>query len=391
VGLGRFARLRMAAAAVLRATQKTAVDQKLLPELVRLRLKQPSAYKCLKADLRAGLNARFNAATLSVKTVVKKEIRNRLIMATDETPLEQFQHRAMRQLGLLHEDDEVNDETLSKERPTTVVDKFYLPAAGGQPRARIVFLHGTFGNYLKTWSHDKSGLFWPGELHRLEQHVHSSIVGDLGTDDDLVALFKRCDVFSVMHGGSHATEPIEQIAAEIADGLATNDNFSMRLKTPIILVCHSLGGLIAKELLCRKGFLAANPVRGVIFFGSPHLGSSVARGLKEVLPDHMAIHQMSDRVYLASLQARFLQAVAAHRPGLKILSFHETRKMYNTPFFVTTPESARSVFGTEKEDRSIACQKKDHIEVCKFDLAHPDDSERSTFSHFLYVVHRWLS
>jgi pimeloyl-ACP methyl ester carboxylesterase len=62
----------------------------------------------------------------------------------------------------------------------------------------------------------------------------------------------------------------------------------------ILLICHSLGGLVAKHYVCdalKRGSKLA--VRGVIFFATPHSGSALASLLSGVTRRHLHLRQLS--------------------------------------------------------------------------------------------------
>lgn len=66
---------------------------------------------------------------------------------------------------------------------------------------------------------------------------------------------------------------------DIAKSLYISMNHSKIAEKPFILVCHSMGGLIAKRILHyakenNNSKLLEN-LRGVIFFSTPHFGSDV--------------------------------------------------------------------------------------------------------------------
>jgi pimeloyl-ACP methyl ester carboxylesterase len=66
--------------------------------------------------------------------------------------------------------------------------------------------------------------------------------------------------------------PVEEFAANA--GRVVEEIASASGQPKVILVCHSMGGLIAREYLRRHG---AGRVAGLVTLGSPHHGSALAR------------------------------------------------------------------------------------------------------------------
>lgn len=79
-----------------------------------------------------------------------------------------------------------------------------------------------------------------------------------------------------MHGlGTERTLVRRQCATH-----CRNDDFDKALNRPLVFPCHSMGGFIAKKcLLCSSLRSTYRPIvrstMGVVFFGTPHLGSSL--------------------------------------------------------------------------------------------------------------------
>jgi Alpha/beta hydrolase family len=116
-----------------------------------------------------------------------------------------------------------------------------ISAGGGTPQADVIFVHGLDGHPFKTWQHDPNRqtdcwLHWLSEdasavaVHTLEYAARSSAW--LGQ-----------------------AMPLVDRAKEVLNEL-TRRGIGNR---PIILVCHSLGGLLAKQLLRTASDDAAPP------------------------------------------------------------------------------------------------------------------------------------
>ncbi|MBP2159330.1 MULTISPECIES: ABC-three component system protein [Asticcacaulis] len=130
--------------------------------------------------------------------------------------------------------------------------------------ADIVFVHGITGDATGTWTHSNNE-FWP-----------SWIAAD----------FPECNVYSIGYNSALFIDLIK------GDGASLNDQASMMLdrlvsrekfERPVVFICHSLGGLIVKQLI-RSSEGATNAkkrticdcVKGIAFIATPHQGAQLA-------------------------------------------------------------------------------------------------------------------
>ncbi|KAF4948389.1 hypothetical protein FGADI_9701 [Fusarium gaditjirri] len=135
----------------------------------------------------------------------------------------------------------------------------------------IVFVHGLKGDCQKTWTDKGSGLPWPKTLLPLE--IETARVLTYSYDSTVTG---KDDVPSQNRISNHAYNLVTALAS-----LRQSDNTNER---PIIFVCHSLGGLVCQDALVTAKQRSeqhlqdiVNYTRGVIFLGTPHHGSSLAK------------------------------------------------------------------------------------------------------------------
>ncbi|KAL8348370.1 hypothetical protein RB598_001598 [Gaeumannomyces tritici] len=135
----------------------------------------------------------------------------------------------------------------------------------------IIFIHGITGHPYKTFAtHEKTPIYWPTQL--LSRDIPTARVLAFGYNADVVKFFGPAGQNNIRE---HAATLISDVAAVRGEDRSTT--------RPIILVVHSLGGLVVKKALCISE-LAAEPherqlhqtVLGVAFLGTPHRGSDVA-------------------------------------------------------------------------------------------------------------------
>ncbi|KAF8539064.1 hypothetical protein BDD12DRAFT_116294 [Trichophaea hybrida] len=146
-----------------------------------------------------------------------------------------------------------------------------------QPEIEIVAIHGLGGGRTKTFTSASGNVLW---------------LKDFLPHDPLVApMNPRISTFgydtSVAFGDS--ASQIHTFAEQFLNELCRTRRESETTGVPIIIIAHSLGGIVAKQAL----IMAQDPemdygeikesVKGVVFMGTPHLVSEVAA--KQYLQD----------------------------------------------------------------------------------------------------------
>lgn len=180
----------------------------------------------------------------------------------------------------------------------------------------VVFVHGLGGSSHSTWRHGRPGepdhFFWPYEL---------------GVDLPACGVW----VFGYLAGFSDFGEPgmrIELRAGNMADQLAVKLG-----DRPVVLVTHSMGGLVSKAMVVRcEGSPDAGrarlerAVRGIVFCATPHKGSALAGVMSAlgVAQDH--VKQMGpNEAALDALHAEFVAWEG--RRHVPLLPFAENQAM----------------------------------------------------------------
>jgi predicted alpha/beta hydrolase family esterase len=82
----------------------------------------------------------------------------------------------------------------------------------------------------------------------------------------------------------------------LAHGLNTEIRHNWRNYKNIILVCHSMGGLIAKQHLVNsvtESLGEEQKIRCALFYATPHLGSQLANITSRFMPGHNQIRQLA--------------------------------------------------------------------------------------------------
>jgi len=192
----------------------------------------------------------------------------------------------------------------------------------------VVFLHGLDGDPVKTWAFGSLvETFWP---RWLAEDNPQAAVWCVGFD---ASASRWC-------GGAMGI-------------LDRGVNILARLKSedignrPLCLIGHSLGGLMAKQILVQAAHTApeyqqlAAHARGVVFLATPHDGASIARiarATKVVRPTELLGNLVNDDPGLRHLSTSYRTWATGH--GVRHLAFFETRKHGWLRRLIVPPSSA---------------------------------------------------
>lgn len=142
-----------------------------------------------------------------------------------------------------------------------------LHEVGSQPESPnldLVFVHGLGGHWLKTWSHtgERSG-FWPRWIAEDNRDLR---VWSLDYPAERTAW--RGPSMSILE---HADDVLDCLRFK---GLGAR---------PLVFVCHSLGGLLVKQILRTAAERNQPDIKqvgeattGIAFFATPNTGSRIA-------------------------------------------------------------------------------------------------------------------
>jgi len=189
--------------------------------------------------------------------------------------------------------------------------------------ADVVLVHGLGGSACSTWGYADEEAF-PRWL----------------TED-----FPEVDVWTVTYSAHWWKNdmPYGDRATTFGDALIEKGLGSR----PIIFVTHSLGGIITKEMLFQAQQVAfsrfskvLNQCKGVIFLGTPHIGSRVAQFAKKIGWGATLVSQLRyGNDNLARLKTYFVGL--SNERGLENSAYAETRNYHLLfPFLIVCLESA---------------------------------------------------
>lgn len=100
----------------------------------------------------------------------------------------------------------------------------------------IVAIHGLNGHREKTWTDGASGVNWLAHADCLRNDIPCARVLSFGYNS--ASFFSRGDA------------NIQDFASELLAALKSSRNSSAEKERPIIFICHSLGGLVFKQVRC---------------------------------------------------------------------------------------------------------------------------------------------
>jgi hypothetical protein len=218
------------------------------------------------------------------------------------------------------------------------------------PILDVLFLHGLTGDPAGTWiTSGPNPEFWPKWLCEIFPGIAIYTVGYPSS------MFEKW-AKKEMNLHERAINMLEQLASK---GIGNR---------PIAVIAHSLGGLLAKEILriskecADDGWqtIVAN-TKLVAFLATPHTGAALASIVKFTLPrlsstfiDLLA----NDSGYLTTLNQSYRDL--ANGSTIATVSYYEKYKTKDT-LLVVSPESADPGIG---RTRPIAVDA-DHISICK--------------------------
>ncbi len=192
------------------------------------------------------------------------------------------------------------------------------------PSVYVVFVHGLGGHPYDTWRQGRGDVaadptFWPLWLAK---DIPCAAVLTLGYD-------------AAPSGWFGQTMPFEDRTRNLAELFALED---FAPEVPIVLVTHSLGGLLTKSmLLLFEEEASARPefarclaqIRGVVFLATPHSGARQATLLDRLRalawPSPLTTALVSDAPALRRINTSYRRLAAERGASLRHRVFFETR------------------------------------------------------------------
>ena len=249
----------------------------------------------------------------------------------------------------------ITEEGVDNPKGLLGLNLLYSPS---QPLVDFIFVHGLGGGSRKTWSKTGSVTdYWPQDWLPKDPAFSTVRVHSFGYDSDWVRGKDNC-------------LNIHQFGKLLLAEMSVSPSLS-QANTPIVLIGHSMGGLVIKKayMLARQGAACealTERFHTMYFLATPHRGSDSAKLLNNIL--HFAY---SSRAYVADLE-RGSGAVQSindefrnYSVDIDLWSFYETQKLKIGVIstLIVDPDSATLGYPGERQMPVNA----DHRSICKFD------------------------
>jgi|GEM_PF-2557545 len=226
-----------------------------------------------------------------------------------------------------------------------------IASTDGATNINVVFVHGLGGDPYSTWMSQGDDGFWP---YWLAEDIAGSNIYTLSYE-------------APKTNWSGSSLSLEDRATTVMERLLATQGI---LDAPIIFICHSLGGLVVKQVLnlatekqdARKDAKKLlSRVKGVIFIATPHFGSNIAN--------------WADKLRFLIWPSQSTTALMKNSSNLRHLNrwFRNWNKRPNTQiFFETVGTSAGTIVDAGSADAGITNVdpvpiERDHINICKPD------------------------
>ncbi|ROV92565.1 hypothetical protein VMCG_08917 [Cytospora schulzeri] len=241
-----------------------------------------------------------------------------------------------------------------------------------EPLIDLVFVHGLRGGSLKTWrkGNDPRNV-WPQLWLPLESGLQNANIHSFGYDSDWAST--KSSVLNIHDFGQSLLEEMRN-SPYLRDGK----------KGPILLIGHSMGGLVIK-----KAFILAKDVpdfqeriRCIFFLATPHRGSDYAALLNNVLA---VSGVLSQRHYITDLMTGSTSAqlinedFGRYANDLPVFSFYETLRTSIGISSCVIVDKSSAILGPGFRKQRVQYLNSNHRDICKFDS--PDDPNYITLKN----------
>ncbi|KAK0640557.1 hypothetical protein B0T16DRAFT_438603 [Cercophora newfieldiana] len=228
-------------------------------------------------------------------------------------------------------------------------------------RIDIIAIHGLNGHYLDTWADPATGVNWLRDL--IPKVVPAARVLSFS--------------YNSMLQFSKSTADVSTFSLQLLEGIVAERRSLEENDRPVLFICHSLGGLVFKQaylLACENTNYTElkRRVGGVLFFGTPHRGSSMAwwaktaaRLLELASLGTSTNTQLAKDLDPSSQRLRFVSDAfygLCSRDELPVVSCYETDKIGGLNTVIVDRDSV--VLGVAGEI-TIAVEG-DHRSMCRF-------------------------
>lgn len=237
----------------------------------------------------------------------------------------------------------------------------HLLHLAAEPLVDFIFVHGLRGGSIKTWRKGSDPKqFWPQNWLPLEPAFRNVSIHTFGYNADWG---DTKDSFLNVHDFGRTLLAEMKISPHIRSGG----------RNPIVLIGHSMGGLVIKKayILARQDLANqdfAQRIRCTFFLATPHRGSDSAKLLNNIL---RASGALSGRQYITDLEKNSVSTQTINdefrnfADELMLYSFYETTKTNLGVSSAMIVERDSAVLGYKHEQ--VQYLNANHRDICKYE------------------------
>ncbi|KAK4113314.1 hypothetical protein N656DRAFT_844254 [Canariomyces notabilis] len=229
------------------------------------------------------------------------------------------------------------------------------------PIVDLIFVHGLRGGSVKTWcKSDDLRLYWPQAWLPQDPDLQNARIHSFGYNSDWAETKETC-------------LDLHDFGRSLLGEMVTSSELRKGSQTPILLIGHSMGGLVIKKayLLAQQDDRSrdlARRIQCMFFLGTPHRGSDSAKLLNNVL---RASAFLSPKAYVVDIN-RNSGAISVindefrfYSDSLHIWSFYETVKTRLGTVATMIVDRDSAIIGHRRE--VVNPMNADHRNMCKFE------------------------
>ncbi len=227
----------------------------------------------------------------------------------------------------------------------------------------VVLIHGLNGHAQRTFTHPETLVYWPQDI--LPEKVPTARVLTYGYNSSTKNISEGQNVLD--------------IALQLMVNLKDYRREKAEKHRDIVIICHSLGGIIAKKAVLlhqssEEGKAIRSSIVGIIFMGTPHCGSDLANIGSTFATIASTVIDMP-RLLLKTLAKNSSALYDISREfatvtsdlNLKLISFYELNPC-SPPWWKGKPvlvvEKRSAILGLPGEE--IIAVHANHREICRF-------------------------
>ncbi|KAG8530313.1 uncharacterized protein KY384_004815 [Bacidia gigantensis] len=227
----------------------------------------------------------------------------------------------------------------------------------------VVIIHGLNGHAQRTFTHPETFVYWPQDI--LPEKVPSARVLTYGYNSSTKNLVEGQNVLD--------------IALQLMVNLKDFRREKAEQHRDMLWICHSLGGIIAKKAILLhqssdEGKAIRNSIVGIMFMGTPHCGSDLAK-IGTVFANIASMAIEMPKFWLKTLSKNSAALYDISREfatvtsdlKLKLISFYELNPC-SPPWWkgasVIVVDKRSAILGLPGEE--IIAAHANHREICRF-------------------------